>query len=94
MFILRDCAHSQNPDNSRNTIGRLVSAARAAGGGEVDVVTGVELDLEAFTSIRFGQDRRLEEVARMLCSSTTTSIKIADRPDLRYHTFTQSHELY
>lgn len=48
------------------------------------MVTGVELDLEAFTSIRFGQDRRLEEVARMLCSSTITSIKIADRPDLRY----------
>jgi hypothetical protein len=50
----------------------------------VDVVTGVELDLEAFTSIRFGQDRRLEEVGRMLCSSATASIKIADRPDLRY----------
>jgi len=47
-------------------------------------VTGVELDLEAFTSIRFGQDRRLEEVTRMLRSSTVTSIKVAERPDLRY----------
>ncbi len=70
-----------------------MSAARAAGGGEVDVVTGVELDLEAFTSIRFGQDRRLEEVARMLCSSTTTSVRITDRPDLRYDVFMRSHVL-
>lgn len=74
----------QSPGQPRQTISHFVSAARAAGGGEVDVVTGVELDLEAFTSIRFGQDRRLEEVTRMLRSSTITSIKFTERPDLRY----------
>lgn len=74
----------QSLGQPRQTVGHLVSAARAAGGGETDVVTGVELDFEAFTSIRFGQDRRLEEVTRILRSSTITSIKMPERPDLRY----------
>ncbi|KXN83985.1 Anaphase-promoting complex subunit 1 [Leucoagaricus sp. SymC.cos] len=81
-----------SPGQPRQTISHFVSAARAAGGGEVDVVTGVELDLEAFTSIRFGQDRRLEEVTRMLRSSAITSIKIADRPDLSEHDQTKEHQ--
>ncbi|KAF5353340.1 hypothetical protein D9756_008086 [Leucocoprinus leucothites] len=76
----------------RQTINHFVSAAKAAGGGETDVVTGVELDLEAFTSIRFGQDRRLEEVTRMLRSSAITSIKIPDRPDLSEHDQTKEHQ--
>lgn len=41
------------------------------------------MDLEDFTRIRFGQDKRLEEVARMLCSSTVPTIKAIERPDLR-----------
>ncbi|KAG5636979.1 hypothetical protein H0H81_006185 [Sphagnurus paluster] len=55
-----------NPSRPRKTIGEIVNEARAAGGGEVDAVSGVELDLADFTDIRFGQDRRLEEVSRML----------------------------
>ncbi|TFK85353.1 hypothetical protein K466DRAFT_190984 [Polyporus arcularius HHB13444] len=44
--------------------------------------TGVELDTEDFTRIRFGTDRRLDEAARMLCSSTIPQIRIIDRPEL------------
>jgi len=51
--------------------------------GEVETSTGVELDLEEFTSVRFGQDRRLDEVARMLCSSIAPAIKYVERPDLK-----------
>ena len=67
----------------RPTYGNLVSEARAAGAGEVDAVSGVELDLEEFTSVRFGQDRRLEDVSRMLCSSTIPSVRLLERPELK-----------
>ncbi|KAL6308208.1 hypothetical protein BKA93DRAFT_725930 [Sparassis latifolia] len=53
--------------------------------GELGVVSGVELDLKDFTHIRFGQDRRLEEVARMLCSSSIPTIKAIDHPELSEH---------
>lgn len=56
---------------------------RQAVSGEVSAVTGVELDLQDFVEIRFGQDRRLDEVARMLCSSTVPVIKIPERPELK-----------
>ncbi|KAF8885664.1 hypothetical protein BD779DRAFT_1533052 [Infundibulicybe gibba] len=76
----------------RPSIGFIVSEARAAGGGEINDVTGVELDLRDFTDIRFGQDRRLEEVARMLCSSNIPSIKIMERPELNEHDQTKEHQ--
>ncbi|KIJ60441.1 hypothetical protein HYDPIDRAFT_43294 [Hydnomerulius pinastri MD-312] len=69
----------------RTTISKLVEQAKSASLGEVDAVSGVELDLKSFTSIRFGQDRRLEEVARMLCSSTIPSVRLVERPDLNEH---------
>ena len=56
---------------------------RQAISGEINAVSGVELDLEDFIEIRFGQDRRLEEVSRMLCSSTVPIIKMPDRPELK-----------
>lgn len=52
--------------------------------GELAAVSGVELGLEDFTSTRFGQDKRLEEVARMLCSSTIPVIRTIERPEARY----------
>lgn len=61
----------------------MVQAA-ASGSGEIETVSGVELDLEGFTEIRFGQDRRLEEVSRMLCSSNIPSVKIAERAELKW----------
>ncbi|KAG6812695.1 hypothetical protein H0H92_001324 [Tricholoma furcatifolium] len=74
-----------NPKHRRKTIGEIVAQARAAGSGEVEATTGVELDLADFTDIRFGQDKRLEEVARMLCSSKVTNVKWIERPDLNEH---------
>lgn len=47
-------------------------------------VSGVELGLKDFIDIRFSQDRRVDEISRMLCSSTITTIKAAERPDMRY----------
>ncbi|KAF9257772.1 hypothetical protein L218DRAFT_878559 [Marasmius fiardii PR-910] len=71
---------------SRQTINELSSAAKVASSGESEyVTTGVELDLEEFTNIRFGQDRRLEEVARILCSSKIPSLKSIERPDQTEH---------
>ena len=50
--------------------------------GELSSVTGVDLGLEDFTDIRFGQDKRIDEVARMLCSSTVPFIRMPDRPEV------------
>ena len=48
-----------------------------------EAVTGVELEIINFTDVRFGQDRRLYEVARMLRSSNIPSIRMPERPDLK-----------
>ena len=52
--------------------------------GDYAAVTGVELDLDDFTQIRFGQDKRLEEVARMLCSAAIPTVRALERPELRF----------
>lgn len=72
----------QNHNKARETVSEIVRKAHSAGAGEASTVSGVELDLEGFTEIRFGQDRRMEEVARMLCSSTIPNIRMVERPDL------------
>lgn len=69
-----------------------MSRAAAAGAGEIEAVSGVELDLEGFTEIRFGQDRRLEEVARMLCSSSIPSVRISERSELKCINFKSTIE--
>ncbi|PPQ69054.1 hypothetical protein CVT24_000097 [Panaeolus cyanescens] len=71
-----------NPTKPRPTINQIAATARTMGGNEKEAVTGVELNLKEFTDIRFGLDRRLEEVARMLCSSTIPSVKGIERPEL------------
>ncbi|KAF8627589.1 hypothetical protein AX17_006162 [Amanita inopinata Kibby_2008] len=81
-----------NPSKPRPTIGQIVGEAKAAGSGKVDTVSGIELDLKDFTDIRFGQDRRLEEVARMLCSSSIPAIKSVDRPELSEHDQTKEYQ--
>lgn len=49
-----------------------------------DAVTGVELDsLKEFIDIRFGEDKRLAEIARMLRSSVVTPVRALDRPDFK-----------
>ncbi|KAG9311019.1 anaphase promoting complex subunit 1 [Chiua virens] len=78
-------AEAYMTSHRRTTISALVDQAKAASEGEVDALSGVELGLKSFATIRFGQDRRLEEVARMLCSSTIPSVRLIERPDLNEH---------
>lgn len=66
------------------TIGSIAVKTNLSAGGNINTVTGVELDMEGFTEIRFGQDRRLEEVARMLRSSDIDTFKTSERPELRF----------
>jgi anaphase-promoting complex subunit 1 len=73
----------QDSSRARKTINHIAKDAAASATSEIDAVSGVELDLADFTDIRFGQDRRLEEVARMLCSSSIPSVKVAERPELK-----------
>ncbi|KAK2466609.1 hypothetical protein APHAL10511_000867 [Amanita phalloides] len=80
------------PFTARRTIGQILQKAEIAASGKINAVSGVELDLKDFTDIRFGQDRRLEEVARMLCSSAVPTIKSIDRPDLNEHDQTKEHQ--
>ncbi|KAJ7075630.1 hypothetical protein B0H15DRAFT_866096 [Mycena belliarum] len=81
-----------DPAGPRLTIEALVAEAKVAGAGEVEAVSGVELDLDDFTNIRFGQDRRLEEVARILCSSKVPSVRVMERPELNEHDQTKEHQ--
>ncbi|KAG6820526.1 hypothetical protein H0H93_015697 [Arthromyces matolae] len=76
----------------RETIGEIITQARAACKAEPDAMTGVEIDLPDFIDIRFGQDRRLQEVARLLCSSKIHNIKWVERPDLNEHDQTKEHQ--
>ncbi|KAF4611458.1 hypothetical protein D9613_003815 [Agrocybe pediades] len=80
-----------NPTTPRQTIGQITSEARTLA-GEIDSVSGVDLNLKEFTAIRFGLDRRLEEVARMLCSSSIPSVKSMERPELNEHDLTKEHQ--
>ena len=73
----------QLPTFPRRSFGEHGDEVRRAISGEIVSVTGVELELEDFTSIRFGQDRRLEEVARLLRSSSVSAIKTIERPELK-----------
>ncbi|KAJ6553970.1 hypothetical protein DFH09DRAFT_1366046 [Mycena vulgaris] len=81
-----------DPSGPRLTIEDIVAEAKVAGAGEVEAVSGVELDLDDFTNIRFGQDRRLEEVARMLSSSTVPSVRVMERPELNEHDQAKEHQ--
>ncbi|KAF7300244.1 APC1-C domain-containing protein [Mycena kentingensis (nom. inval.)] len=73
------------PSTARPTIESLVSQTNMTTTAEIDAASGVQLDLNDFTDIRFGQDRRLDEVARLLCSSVIATVKVIDRPELSEH---------
>ncbi|KDQ54480.1 hypothetical protein JAAARDRAFT_209213 [Jaapia argillacea MUCL 33604] len=83
--VLSNDGYKPSKSRPRKSVHTLVTAAAAASRGEVNFVTGVELDMEDFTEIRFGQDRRLDEVARMLCSSGIPTIRLLERPELNEH---------
>ncbi|KAF9073847.1 hypothetical protein BDP27DRAFT_1215348 [Rhodocollybia butyracea] len=77
----------------RKTIGQIAADAKSACLGESEPTTGVELELDEFTNIRFGQDRRLEEIARMLCSSAISSARSLERPDATEHDQAKDHQM-
>ncbi|KAF4586487.1 Anaphase-promoting complex subunit 1 [Pleurotus pulmonarius] len=81
-----------NPSKARKTITEFALHARSMVGGEIDTISGVELGLEDFTSIRFGQDRRLDEVARILCSSVISNVRYLERPELNEHDQTREQQ--
>ncbi|CCM03331.1 uncharacterized protein FIBRA_05460 [Fibroporia radiculosa] len=63
------------PPTARKTMRQHIDDTCKAITGEFSAVSGVEMDLGDFTQIRFGQDRRLEEVA----------LKAIERPELSEH---------
>ncbi|KAL1742086.1 hypothetical protein HDZ31DRAFT_66307 [Schizophyllum fasciatum] len=75
---------------TRPSIGDIAQEARSAGAGDVNdkaeskstQCSGVEIINREFTEVRFGSDRRLDEVGRMLNSSTVPTVRALDRPDL------------
>ncbi|KAI0644745.1 hypothetical protein C8Q79DRAFT_913177 [Trametes meyenii] len=71
----------QHPTMGRKTALQSVEEVQRAVAGDHSKVTGVELDLDDFTKMRFGQDRRLEDVARMLCSANVHYVRAPDRAD-------------
>ncbi|KAI0341254.1 hypothetical protein BDW22DRAFT_1397598 [Trametopsis cervina] len=70
------------PTFSRRSISEHHEEVRKAMLGEVAAVTGVELGMEDYIETRFSQDKRLEEVGRILCSSAIPTIKTLERPEL------------
>lgn len=73
----------QHPAMGRKTSLQCVEEVQRAVTGDHSRVTGVEFDLDDFTRMRFGQDRRLEDVARMLCSANVHFVRTPDRPELK-----------
>lgn len=63
-------------------MGDVIAQAHTAMESERPPISGVELDLGDFTDIRFGSDRRVQEVARMLRSSSPSNVKMPERTDL------------
>ena len=80
----RAYAPSFQGNRKQPTIHSLVYQAASAATGEVHAGSGVELNIDDFTRIRFGQDKRLDEVARMLRSSEVPTVRMIERPELRY----------
>ena len=60
-----------------------MAEAKSAAAGEVDATSGVEFEHDSLVAVRFGQDRRIEEVARLLNSSIMSTIRPPDRPEQR-----------
>ncbi|KAI0769381.1 hypothetical protein BD413DRAFT_557879 [Trametes elegans] len=72
----------QYPNMGRKTTQRCIDEVNRAIAGDNSNVTGVEIESDDYTRMRFGQDRRLEDVARMLCSATVHHVRVTDRPEL------------
>ncbi len=73
----------QHPTMGRKTSQQVIEDVQRAVSGDHSKVTGVEFDLDDFMRMRFGQDRRLEDVARLLCSANVHYVRTPDRPEAR-----------
>ncbi|KAI0299010.1 hypothetical protein B0F90DRAFT_1818336 [Multifurca ochricompacta] len=72
-------------NRQRPSIRSLVHQATSAAAGDIIVGPGVEVNVDDFTRIRFGQDKRLDEVSRMLRSSEVPKVRMVERPELSEH---------
>ncbi|KAI0087606.1 hypothetical protein BDY19DRAFT_1058080 [Irpex rosettiformis] len=70
------------PTFSRKSMNEHFEEARKAVIGELAAVTGMELGMEDYITTRFSQDKRLEEIGRILCSSHVPVIKVVERTAL------------
>ena len=64
-------------------IGEITVAARTPA-AETNTTANLDLTVREVTDVRFGQDRRIDEVSRLLCSSTIPSVKMSDRNEMPY----------
>ncbi|KAI0743730.1 hypothetical protein C8Q80DRAFT_1272379 [Daedaleopsis nitida] len=78
----RSMRETLHPTTPRKTCRQLVEEVHRTVSKDHSKTTGVELDTEDFTRIRFGTDKRLDEIARMLCSSIVPHIRAIERPEL------------
>lgn len=73
--------------SERRRFFQIIEDMRAGVSTDVKSASGVELNIGGFTDIRFGEDRRLHEVARMLQSSAPPSVAMPGMADIRYATY-------
>ncbi len=69
--------------DDREVLGTVVKEAKAAASGQAYIDPEGSLLNREFTDVRWGIDRRLREVDRMLQSSALTTVRILERPDLK-----------
>jgi len=62
---------------------QIVDEMRAGISTDVRHASGVDLNIGGFTDVRFGQDLRLQEVARILQSSSVPAVAIPNVADIR-----------
>ncbi|TFK48330.1 hypothetical protein OE88DRAFT_1704786 [Heliocybe sulcata] len=83
-----------NATHPRPTICDIGQKAASASRGDAQVVSGTELDLEDFTDIRFGNDRRLYEASLMLSSSHVQVLKFTDRSEMSEHDVAKDQQIF
>lgn len=81
-----------NPTKAKLSIGKILAETKAAAAGEVDATSGVEMDDNHVGRVRFKDDRRLEEIGRMLNSSIISTIKAPEKPEQSEHDQTMEHQ--
>lgn len=73
----------QKSKDERETIGNIVQDAKLSADGLAPGDPDASMPNREFTDVRFGIDRRLREVERMLQSSSVTTVRVLERPDLK-----------